>query len=851
MTEPEPQVPLARPDHVDALAALLPGPDDGPRCALLAGPEGSGRRALVAALAPRLGDRLLLRFAFQPSDDGVGVMLRLVAGAVAGLARGGEAGDAAVRDLRENPPAERSERFGQWLEGFLAQIDRAEQDEGGNLQISLPRDNPLWGMLQLLLELAAARPVVLELHQADAITSVAYWTWLAVLLREIRARELPVLTVLSSADSPFGEEHGERVPTPSGLLLGLLEGHVDATLELAPLDAALIQAHLDDRYRPHGLPEGLAARLATLSRGSVPRLGDLLGLLEREELVVWDADGGFSLARPAEELEEDLLIPDIAVELEGDDAPTPDEASALAERILQVAALEGDLFTAAAVARVLDLPRDTVDDVLDELDELVAEQTFVDPLQSWIYRFQRPLYRQHFLESLPERTRRDLAGRLARTLVDGFVPAAYRYIPVAARLFREAGQGRQARNLLALAMGTDRLDLSRFAIEVVAVEGGEGLPEGLLRLLHAEPAERAVNGAPPEIATEMVDHLGRHAEAAGDGELAAFEQLLRSKLALRQRDLDGAVRHAEQALQGFAEQRNAVREGETHNHLALLALHRQDFAGAKRHADQATRASNIPPVKAHAQFIRGLLRRQQRKLPAAAEAFGEAGRTALQAGNLVLTLEARLNQGEMLIAAGRAQGAVEPLRKAIDLARSLRATPMHRAASSLLAQALAATGEPREAFERAQDALDLGREARLDAVLAADLYHAGLFGLAAGQREAAARYLEQALEASDANDAVLRKEIFFHRGQLLLAEGKTDRAREALQTARELARKVGDGTRELRTLQALGMTAEKQGERDVARTLYRQAADGMTAPQLARERELILQHLKEMDEGSG
>ena len=34
---------------------------------------GSGRRALVAALAPRLGDRLLLRFAFTPEDDGVGV----------------------------------------------------------------------------------------------------------------------------------------------------------------------------------------------------------------------------------------------------------------------------------------------------------------------------------------------------------------------------------------------------------------------------------------------------------------------------------------------------------------------------------------------------------------------------------------------------------------------------------------------------------------------------------------------------------------------------------------------------------------------------------------------------------
>jgi len=850
MTDPAPTTPLARPDQIESLGGLLPGPGDGPRVVLLAGEQGSGRRALVAALAPQLGDRLLLRFSFQPADDGVGVMLRLVAGAVAGLARSGEVGDAAVQGLRGAPPADRSERFQQWLDIFLSQIDRAEHDEGDNLQISLPKDNPYWGLLHLLLELAAARPLVLELHQANAVTSVAFWTWLYMLMRELRRRELPVLAVFSTVDSPFGEEQEDNAPTPSGLLLGLLGGRVDTTLELSPIDGAVVQSHLDDRYRPHHLPDALAPRLAALCHGSVTRLADVLGILEREEIVVWDEDGGFHLTRDIEAVDEDLLIPDIEVELEGSEQ-TPDEVHALADRVLRVGALEGELFTAAAVAHTLNVPRDTVDDLLDEMDELVVEQTFVDPLQSWIYRFQRPLFRQHFLETTAEKERKELARRLSRVLIDGFVPAAYRYIPAAARLFRDSGQGRQARNLLSLAMGADRLDLSRFAIELAVVDGADELPEPLLRLLHAEPAERAVNGAPPEVAQEMIDHLGRHAATTGDDELSAFEQLLRSRLALRQRDLDGAKRHAEQALAGFSATRNAVREGETLNHLALLSLHGQDAKAARRYADRATKSSNIPPVKAHALFIRGLLHRQQRKVAAAAESFGEAARTALDAGNLVLTLEARLNQGEMLITAGRAKGAVEPLRRAADMARSLRATPMQRAACSLLCQALAATGEPQEAYERAQDALDLGREAGMAAVLAADLYHCGLFALAAGERERARGYLGEARDAAAEDDAALRKEIHFHLGQLQLAEGVTDLARQELDTALALARQVGDGTRELRTLQALGMVAEKEGELEVARKLYRTAADGMTAPQLARERELILKHLEELDGKAG
>ncbi len=830
-----------RDEQLAQLETLLPTDGGGPRTALLAGDDGAGRAELVSRLAEAHPEVLALRWRFQSGDDSVATLLRLHAGCAASLTRGGDIADRTRDALRGELDGEADPRRAAWIRAFLDSLDSSPRTGDGGIQLQLPQDNPYWGLLQLVLGIASVTPLVLELQRVNAVSSPAFWTWLWLLRREVARRELPVLWVVSAIESPFGESRDDPLPTPSGLMGELLAG-TDATVELPALDGAAVQALVDARYRPNQFPEGTGARLGSLTDGNPARLADLLDLLESEEIVAWDETAGYQLDRPLDALHLDTLVPD--PEPEGEAEGDPQERADLAAAALQVAAIEGVTFTAGVVAETLGQDKDAIDDLLDELPQLVEEARFQPAIQSWTYRFLRPTFRQHHLELAsaagPTRTR-----KMARALMERFVPAAQAYIPLTARLFNEVGQARQARNLLALAMGSDRLDLSRAAQELVSLQGAETLPVGLLRLLYAEAAERAVNGAAAPLANELIGGLEAFAGERDEAALAAFASLLRSRLAMREGDMDTAVARGEEALAGFGD--DPVRRAETLNHLALLALRRRDAGAARNYVELAGKASTIPPVKAYSVFIRGLLRRGERKMANAAEAFGEAARLAMDAGNPLLGLEARLNQGEMLMVTGRARVALEPLRLARQMAVGMRAKPLERSATTLLAQAEAANGNAGEAFDLARDALALGQELGLAEMVAADQYHCGLFGLAAGETAEARTHLDQALAAVTQPDGPLAKEIHFHRGQLQLVEGELDGARTSLARTREIATSTGDPVRAARALQVLGMVEEKAGDPAAALRLYREAVDEMGIPSLQAEREAVQRRIAELE----
>ncbi len=838
---------VGRTRQLQALRDLLDGLTDGPRVALLEGAEGSGRGLLVTHLVEE-DDLLALRWRFTERDDGVAALLRVHAGLAVALVQDRAAARRGL-DVLRGEDEDRTERLRSWLATFTGQIASARPGDDGKLELRLPRDNPYWGLLHAVQELAARQPLVIDLAGANAVTSPAFWVWLHELWHAVRRRRLPVLWIVSPARSAYGEQASDETPTPSGLLLNLLGDDVDETIPLPPLDDEQVQRVLDLTYRPHALPPELAPALRAMSDGQPAHLADLLALMESEEVVVWGDPDGYALTRPAERLSLGSLIPMPDVEIPAEDATGAEDTrdgQRLAEAILRAAAVEGDLFTSGLVAEVLDLPHDTVDDLLDEMEDLVEEVRHLEAAGSWQYRFRRPTFHRYFAATGSDRRTRNLPSKMARALVDTYLPASFGYLPVAARLFNRAGQSRQARNLLALAMGSDRLDLSRDAIEILQAVGTEGVPDALARMVHAEPAERAVNGASPEVARQMLDHLARWAEARDDGALAAYEQLLRSRLATRQRDLEVALEHAQRALDGFREAGERVRCAETLNQMAMLALHRRDAAAARRYLDQSASESNIPPVKAHALFIRGLLQVGERKLAAAAESFGQATTTARTAGNALLALEAQLKQGEMLIVQGRASAGLKPLRTALAAARAMRAPSLERSAAMLLAQAEGAAGNASEAYDLARDALALARHQGLTAAVPGDLYHCGLFAAAAGRRDEARDHFRQALEAAPEEDATLRKEIQFHLGQMAMAAGDLDAADAALEQALQLARQVGDGARVARTLRAQGLVAERREDPASARTLYQAALDAMTAPALQKERADLVEHLKNL-----
>jgi len=841
---------VGREEQLEQLIGLLPKEGDGPRTALLVGDEGSGRRRLVTELGRQLDGQLLLRWSLQPADDGVAVMLRLHGGLASSLSRAGTLGSQRAAAVRREPPSDSA--VAAWLEAFLSQLESGERDGQGGLQLRIPAENPYRGLLHLLLRLTAQTPTVLEFHQVNAACSPSFWAWFSALYRSVSERELPVLWILSSSPSPYADDPDDPAPTPSRLLLELLTERVDATLELPALHETSIRELLDGAYRPHQFDEDLAGHLEVLTGGNPRRLTDLLDLLESEEIVVWDDPGGYELTRPTDQVTVADVLPGLALPAAGDAAegPTdPAEREELARSVLRVAALEGERFTAGAVAQTLGVDRDVVDDLLDEMPGMVTEVTHHEGVDSWIYRFERRLYRDHFLREALEargKQQRALPGRMARVLLDGFVPGGYAYIPVAARLLSESGQRRRARNLLSLAMGSDRLDLSRFAMELLERDGSEGVAPGLLRLVHAEPAEKAVTGARPEVAEEMLGRLQRWADANDDPSLQNYAELLRSRLALRAQRLDDAVVYAEKALAGFRAVGDSVRAGETLNHLAICALHGRDPAKAREYVGLATRESNIPPVKAYSLFIRGLLGKGQRKLSAAAESFGEAARVAGEAGNPVLGIEARINQGESLVLLGRPQSARAPLRQARDTARALRALHLARASTALLSQAEAAAGDPSTAFELAQDTLELTRQVGMEHLLAADLYHCGLFAVTAGKGQQALPFFVEARERANEAEHGLLKEIEFHLGQMYMVSGDLAAADTALASSLDHARLAGDRSREGRVLQTQGMVKEKRGDRDAAMDLYRKAIDQLEGPGHKKERSAIRQHMGEM-----
>ena len=839
---------VGRQSELRILEDLLPNAVSGPRTALLVGEDGIGRRRLVTELMARAPEHLGLRWSFLPSDDAVTVLLKMHGGVASHLARAGEVARPALTAVREQAGGDRGERLDAWYEGFLSQLDVAPGEAG--MQLKMPQDNPYWGLVRLLLDIVAEVPTIFEVQRINGVCSPAFWAAFGRLYNEVQQRGLPVMWVLSTVDSPYGEDPTDDLPTPSGLLHRMLDGRVDATVEVPALDVGGIQALLDEAYRPNDFGGELATRLLDLSGGNTNQLNDLLDVMESDEIVVWDGDAGFSLQRQPADLDLESLVPQPDLDdpdLEG--IEDPDEIRALADRVLYAAALEGPMFTAGAIAAALGADRDAVDDLLDEFDGLISEVSHHEGAGSWLYRFDRALYHRHHLASPLARDKklRTLPARYARVLLERFVPASYGWIPVTARLFRDAGQKRQARNLLSLAMGSDRLDLSRHAIEMVALDGDDGLAEGLLRLLHAEPAERAAAGAPEALAQDLLAALDRWARERDDRGLLGYADLLRSKLALRTRDLDGAIAHAETALEAFRATGETVRAAETLNQLAILALHRRDAKAAAEYVDQATRASNIPPVKAHALFIRGLLRKGQRKLDSAASSFAEAARTAQEANNPGLGIEARINQGEILFMLGRPKSALEPLRAAHVTARAMRSRFLERSAASLLSQAEAAAGNGKDAYDLARDALELTRHLNLDHLLATDLYHCGMFAAAAGESDAGREYLEQAEAAAQDDEIPLLKEIAFHRGQLALMADDVDAAEQHLQCARTLSEQVGDAVRTARATQALGLVAEKRGDRTEARALYLEAAEAMTTPALQRERAAIQDHIKEME----
>jgi len=821
---------------------------DGPRSVLLAGQRGSGRRRAVTQFLDRLKEDeelpTVLRVHCDAGDDGVRTLLRFFGAAIQGLSRSEAFDDDPCETLEEAAAASTDEQVAEWLRDTASNITSLRAHTGtDSFQIKLPRRNP-WSSLLYTFDVLGPRcSWLIDLHDVGAATSPGFWTFLSALVGRARSRNWKMMFLVAPGTNHYGESPGDEKPGPSVFLHSLF-GAAEV-VDCAALTTLDLGELLEETYRPNDFPDGLAQRLTEISEGRPETIHELLDALEEDETITWD-DEGFHLSS-LDDVDLEVLVP-MANEDEDDEdsAPEPDEGDQvppkLLEHVLYLAAIEGRNFTASLIRTWLDAGEDEVDDALDAMPHLVEEDRYHEALGTWTYRFRYDFYRTWYADNPPEgfhqKAREEVAADLARVLLQSYAPAALEYVPRAARLYTDAGDNRGARNLLALAMSAERPELCDFAIEITERFDDSPFPPGLVRYLYCSTADRAVNGQDLERARKAVDRARAWAEGQDDASTQAYLELLDCRILLREGKGDEARTRGESAVTTLLELGDSTRAGETLNQLAMIALGAGDAKAVETYLRRAKKASNIPPVQSHTLYIEGILKKRSRALAAATEAFGRSAELATEAGNLLLSLEAMLNQAECSLMVGRAKEVAPILERALEMSRALRTPQRERAAARLLCQAEAARGNGEAALEMARHALELGRELAASGKQggsgseAVDLYHCGMFAAMAGKADEAINYLKGAEQACQDSDATnLLPEVLFHQGQLALLTEDFPAAQSLLERGLGLVQKGSDRNRELRFLEQLGTVLSATGDHAAAADRFKEAADRALGPQ--------------------
>jgi len=834
----------------DQLLAAWDASSSGPHAAFLRGPAGSGRSAAVQSMLDAIKDRgeeaAIVRFHSAPADDGIQALLKTYGSLVTAVTRKEPFSDDPVSLLDSAIENVADETVAHWLSGIVSNVREFRAHRGGNFQIRLPPENPYLGALYAFDVLGPHARWIVDLRGTNSNISPAFWTFMAALVGRARARSWRILFLCTPGEAIYGETSKEDLPGPGAFQRALFAEA--STIETTPLTLDQVTELIAGTYKPNDFPDGFAPQLHKLSGGHANSVHELLDTLEEDETITWD-DDGYSLS-DLEDVDWDVLVP-MPLEDEDEDGDE-DEAldHELAERILHVGAIEGREFTASLLRTVLGAGEDVIDDTLDAMEHVVKEGKYHQQLGTWTYAFRKGFMRDYYRRTTPDgfkESEASVAKSLATVLMQSYAPAAFEYIPRAAELFVAAGDSRSARNLLAMAMGSERPELTAFALDVAERFPDSPWPESLLRFIHASTAERAVNGMALEAAQGVLDKAATWAEAHNDKSLSAYVKLLTCRMDIRRGDFETAMKTGNTALVAFKEIGESKRIGETLNQLAMVALNAGDMKTAEGFVKQAEKATTLPPVRGHSLYIRGVIEKRKGQIPQAAKTFERAVALSTQAGNLPLVLESMLNAGETALMTGQGASVAELLERALEMSRALRSPARERAAARLLCQAEAARGDGEAAYAMAKHALDLTRElGRGEQEEYVDLYHSGLFAVMAGRADEAADYLTAARPGAEkAGDTNLVPEILFNLGQLKMSTQDWTGARASMEEALGMIRERGDTNRELRILEHLGVAQTGSGDHSGAMKRFQEAIDKANGPQAKEFRKSLRKRLAE------
>ena len=734
-----------------------------------------------------------------------------------------------------------------WYQGFVAALKESKTDnETGAVQLKLPQDNPLIGLVEVIAAVARKVPMILELQNPQVVYSVALAQFVEALANEAAHGPTKLLVVLH--DEAKSEVNDALWPMP---LLDLYERHPElfTVQTIAPWGPVEVAEYLKSRD-----VTGNAARLAEIAGGRPGYMAELVDILEdRGELDTDLAEVSFGFLVPLDVDEGELEVPS-APPKEGE---RKHAGKGDIGQVAYLAALLGQAFPSGLVADMGGFDRDSVDDLIDAAEDLFEEVQFAEDLGTWIYKFRRGSWREGILEQNATDEGQELARRVGLFMEQYLVPRGYGFIVKTARVYAEHGAAQRARMMRALALSNDAPDVWGLAYDLLTYFDEIDWPEAMRRTIYMNLLDRLAATGNVQTAESVFGTVQAFAEEKEDDELEAWLLYTGSRLDSRRQDYYRARDRANQAIEKYTALDNRLRVADVENHLAGVELQDGNFDEALAHVQKALEAGKqegpdgqavVPPaVFAHAEHIKGLVARRRNHLPQAAEHFARANEVAGQAGLGPLALDAGLAYGEALLAQRELTKARDVLRRVLQIAQALRNPTRERSATELLAQAEGALRNYDDALQLATRTLQLTQQLRLDQVMPIDLYNLGFFHFVKEQYPQALQLFQQAQRGLGVlgNHPVV-KELWYFLGLTYFRLGQLDEAKQALQNGLRPARDASDWAKTISALDHLAGIEQQQGHADAAKQLLTDALDVAQKAKLKDARKAIRKKLEGM-----
>lgn len=838
---------VCRPSDSAALRSYFDAASNGSlQMVLLEAPLGGGKRAVVGDMIrnlpsataadgsqqPGVGEILIARAAFTDEEDGLRCLLNLYAAIYGALYRDAVLKGKVEVTLNQQIP-NHPRRVQQWFQAFVEGLKKGGPAEGDKtFQLTIPRDNPLIGLVEILAGIASKVPVVLEIQNIHNSHSISTFAFLEALLEK---KDSKLLVLVES--EPVDDSARAWMPAP---WLDLIDrrGSEFQRLSLVPWGADEVSAYLASKNYNAARPD----RIAEIAHGRPAFVAELSDWLNEQDRLGEDLEGA-SLATlaPTAIDEDDLDIPTKPAE-GGRKYATAADAS----RILYVAASLGLSFPSGLVADMSGYDRESVDDLLDACEDLVKELQFSKPLGSWVYQFSKAIWRQGVLDAHRSDEDKQVGQRVGMFMERFLVPRGYEFVVKTLRMYADHGAPDRAAAMRGAALSADRPDIWAMTQDGLQYYSNVQWPDNMRRAIYGNLLDRMVQGGDPDQAEKLYQDALAWAKSRQDIGMEGWVYFAGSRLDFRRQDTYRGRDRAKDALRVFTGREDKLKIAEVHNHLALIEFTDGSNNAAMDHLRLALETANVPPIKANVEFIRGLISRKSNKVDEAVEHFKAANELAGNIGMAPLALESGFQYGEALFVRKDYIKAADVLMRVSEIARALQNPMRERAAMALLAESQGALNNHEAALQSASRTLQLTQELKFEQAMPGDIFRVGFFNLRLGRPTEAVSLFNKAKERAGQDNPVFLKELSFNLGIAYTQIGERGSASLALRDALNLGKQVKDWRRVMQAAEQMAALDMQRGDKAAAKRLLEEALNAAELGKFQEEQKTIRRRLKEV-----